>query len=123
MLQKGKCKYCDQMFMIDNDEELTEEELSIEATRQCNCSLASNSRIRETKKCKVKENINQLFGMDEATAIILIENIDRIACDNIASITVDSGAGYKGKMYMTSKGAIKVERNVSKKISMEEQYE
>ncbi|MCM1219383.1 MAG: hypothetical protein NC548_33305 [Lachnospiraceae bacterium] len=38
----------------------------------------------------------------------------------IASITIDTGFGIKGKVSFTSKGRVKVEQTVSKKTSLEE---
>ncbi len=38
----------------------------------------------------------------------------------IAAITVDTGQGIKGSVKLTNKGFIRIEKNVSKKVSLEE---
>ena len=51
--------------------------------------------------------------------MILIEQIERVSRGYIAKITVDSGDGYKGSLTTTPKGALKVEKAISKKITRE----
>lgn len=120
----GACKFCHQNFALEVLKEgMSEEKLEELATRKCDCNEARNYLSREKKRDKVIGNIVELFGEASTTSTILIEQIDRIASGNVLKVTVDSGNGYKGTLQMTSKGTLKVERSISRKLSKEETYE
>ena len=47
------------------------------------------------------------------------ECVDPVIRYRISSITIDTDSGIKGKVSMTGKGMVKVEKNVSRKTSLE----
>ena len=116
----GNCKFCGQTFAIETIAEGgSQEKLDKHATRMCTCAEAKEWSKAENSKDRVEKNIKELFGAESDTTKILIENIERVSLGDIAKITVDSGDGYKGSLTKTPKGALKVEKNISKKIMRE----
>ena len=89
------------------------------ATRKCKCSEAREWVEFENSKERTEKKIKELFESDCTITEILISNIESVAKRDIAKITIDSGAGYKGSLSVTPKGSLKVEKNISKKITWE----
>lgn len=116
----GACIFCGQTFAIETiGEGGDEEKLNKHATRMCKCAEAKEWSKKENSKERVEKNIKELFGAESETSTILIEQIERVSRGYIAKITVDSGDGYKGSLTTTPKGALKVEKAISKKITRE----
>lgn len=116
----GACIFCGQSFAIETiGEGGDEEKLNKHATRKCKCAEAKEWVKKENSKDRVEKNIKELFGPESETTMILIEQIERVSRGYIAKITVDSGDGYKGSLTTTPKGALKVEKAISKKITRE----
>lgn len=116
----GECMFCGQAFTIETIAEGgSKETLDKHATRMCTCAEAKEWSKAEKSKDKVEKSIRELFGAESDTTKILIENIERVSKGDIAKITVDSGYGYKGTLTTTPKGVVKVEKNISKKITRE----
>lgn len=116
----GNCMFCGQTFAIETiGEGGSQEKLDKHATRKCLCTEAKEWSKGENSKDKVEKSIRELFGAESDTTKILIENIERVSQGDIAKITVDSGDGYKGSLTTTPKGVLKVEKNISKKITRE----
>ncbi len=121
-LHYGECLFCHQTVTVETPVE-DKEEWDKLATHFYSCNESEKYRKQLKALEKVKENIKELFGESSSTGSLLTEKVGWITNGSVASITVDSGAGYKGKIFMTSKGAVKVERSIGKKVVMEEQYE
>ena len=116
----GTCIFCGQTFAIETiGEGGDEEKLNKHATRMCKCDEAKEWSKKENSKDKVEKNIKELFGVDSVITQVLTEQIDRVSNGYVSKITVDSGSGFKGSLTTTPKGALKVEKNISKKITRE----
>ena len=122
-IQYGSCRYCKQMHSIEVVAPMSAEQLDDAATQICSCSESKNYRTRKSKRIKIENYIDELFGEASATAKVLKNIIPDIANGAISSVTIDTGDGYKAKIQMTGKGTIKVERNVAKKATREVEYE
>lgn len=116
----GNCIYCGQSFAIETVGEGGDQNiLDKHATRMCKCGQAKEYVKRENSQTRVENNIKELFGADSTITTILTEQIERVSHGDIAKITVDTGDGYKGSLTTTPKGNLKVEKNISKKITRE----
>lgn len=110
----GSCIYCGQIRQIEGQEGMSEEERNRKATELCDCKEA------KTAQEKAEKNIHQMFGEDfPETEEILLAAVKYIESGDIDSITIDTGMRVKGKVSMTSKGNIKVERTKTLKTSLE----
>ena len=116
----GSCMFCGQSFAIETIGEGGDQTiLDKHATRMCKCDEAKEFKKKENSKTKVENNIKELFGAESSITQILTEQIERVSSGDIAKITVDTGDGYKGSLTTTPKGNLKVEKNISKKITRE----
>lgn len=70
---------------------------------------------------KAKRTIERQFGKYlPGTAVELLKTaVELIGEDRIDSLTLDAGNGLKGKISMTSKGNIKVEKTETRKETQE----
>lgn len=116
----GSCKFCGQTFAIETVDEGDDQEiLDKQATRMCLCAEAKEWCKAENSKNKAENNIKELFGANSIITEILVEQLERVSSGDIVKITVDAGDGYKGSLTTTQKGKLKVEKNISKKITRE----
>lgn len=117
----GTCKHCGQIHHMNTTGQCTEEQLNDWATEMCDCAGAKIEKRQKKTEEKVKNNIEKLFRESyPETADILRQAVAPVVKSTIASITIDTGHGIKGKVTLTSKGTVKVEQSVSKKTSLEE---
>lgn len=117
----GICKHCGQVHHMQTSGPCTEEQLDEWATGMCDCSGAKAEKRRKETGEKAKTNIEKLFREHyPETADILRYATAAVIQYKIASITVDTGHGIKGKVTLTGKGKVRVEQIVSKKTSLEE---
>lgn len=116
----GKCIYCGQQHMVEVPDTTTEKERDIAATEQCKCEQAK--KAQETTKVKLQSemNIENYFAKEfPEVAEILKAAVGPIAQRKIEKITIDTGWGIEGKISITSKGKIKVEKKETKKSAVE----
>lgn len=119
-VQLGACIYCGQIFNLQTSGQCTDEQLNRWATEQCDCSGARIERKAAESEEKAKDNIEKLFRENSPEAADLMKLAVRpVREQKIASITVDTGFGAKGSVKLSSKGAIKVEKSISRKTSLE----
>ena len=81
------------------------------------------SKLHQQKKRmeKAKRTIERQFGkyLPETAVGLLKTAVELIGEDQIDSLTLDAGNGLKGKISMTSKGNIKVEKTETRKETQE----
>ena len=120
-LEYGACVYCGQVFQMETSGECTEEQLNRWATEKCDCSAAKTDRRKAAKEENARNNIEKLFRENYPEAADLMRMaVHPVMQQKIAAITVDTGQGIKGSVKLTNKGFIRIEKNVSKKVSLEE---
>lgn len=116
----GACIYCGQIYQLETTGICTEEQLDRWATDKCDCGGAKEERRKAKTEEAAKDNIEKLFRENYPKAAdIMRECVDPIIRYRISSIIIDTGSGIKGKVSMTGKGMVKVEKNVSRKTSLE----
>lgn len=119
-IQQGACIYCGQIYQMETTGTCTEEQLDRWATEKCDCGGAKAEKRRAKTEETAKTNIEKLFRENYPEAAdIMWKSVNHIIENKIASITIDTGFGIKGKVSLTNKGMVKVEKTVSKKTSLE----
>jgi len=119
-MKTGKCIYCGQQNMVDIPDTATEQDCDIKATEQCKCEQAKKAKELKKIKLKSEANIEEYFTKDfPEMAEILKAAVGPIAQRKIEKITIDTGWGIQGKISITSKGKIKVEKVETKKLAVE----
>ena len=117
----GTCKFCGQGHHMQTTGSCTEEQLNDWATEMCDCYKAKVEKNRAKAEETGKNNIEYLFRENYPEAAdILRYATAAVVRGKIASITVDTGYGIRGKVTLTSKGKVKIEQTVSRKTSLEE---
>lgn len=96
------------------------------ATELCDCYEATVYATKKKKKERAIQAVEEQFGenadnnkVDDEVKKLLLDIIDLIAECKINSSTIDIGRGLKAKITLTSKGALKVERCRTEKITKE----
>ena len=83
--------------------------------------MCRGSKLCQQKKTDGKGKVERQFGKYlPKTAVELLKTaVELIEEDQIDSLTLDVGNGLKGKISMTSKGNIKVEKTETRKETQE----
>lgn len=120
-VQTGSCRFCGQMAQIETLLPWPQEKLDEAATEMCKCGAAQNYASRKKRMEKAKRTIERQFGkyLPETAVGLLKTAVELIGEDQIDSLTLDAGNGLKGKISMTSKGNIKVEKTETRKETQE----
>lgn len=120
-IQTGSCRFCGQMAQIETLLPWPQEKLDEAATEMCKCGAAQNYASRKKRVEKAKRTIERQFGkyLPETAVGLLKTAVELIGEDQIDSLTLDAGNGLKGKISMTSKGNIKVEKTETRKETQE----
>ena len=118
--QTGTCIYCGQTMMFDTIGVADKEQLDKWATEKCTCEKAKKMQEKVKAKHSAEENIRTMFRerYPEVEAIMQAA-LPYIEGEDVLKVTIDTGAGVKGSICMTSKGTIKVEMATSSKRAME----
>ena len=120
-VQTGSCRFCGQMAQIETLLPWPQEKLDEAATELCGCAAAQNYASRKKRMEKAKCTVERQFGKYlPKTAVELLKTaVELIEEDQIDSLTLDVGNGLKGKISMTSKGNIKIEKTETRKETQE----
>lgn len=122
-IETGECIYCGQIqqFEIEDGIHLSAEERNRKATELCDCPEARGVQDSVEVKTKTQENIRKLFHDDQPEMEkLLADNIEYIQ-DGVFTEVVAKTVSVKGRISITSKGKIKVEREQKKKTTLENQ--
>lgn len=113
----GVCRFCYQTRIIKGRADMTEEEITEEATRSCDCEAAETYRIRMKRLEKAKKNIEELFGENAGGFAQRIEiknlmecGVDVINDGDVRGITINLNKGLKCKIAVMADDRIKVSR-------------
>lgn len=113
----GACKFCGQAAARKALEEWGQEEIDELVTETCECFDAGIYSLKKGREERANVRIELLFGEGNQSVVVpdaavsLLHGAVHPICEGlIKSITVDIGDGVKGKINITSKGSIKVER-------------
>ena len=119
MNRTGKCIYCGQINYIDCKDDATEEEKDKLATEICTCEKAKAAREKMEEASGASENIKELFQDNPAVEEIFTLALKYIQAGEITEIMVKTGKQIRGKMRITAKETIRVERIENKKKARE----
>ncbi|HJC25384.1 MAG TPA: hypothetical protein H9761_17080 [Candidatus Eisenbergiella merdavium] len=120
-IETGECIYCGQVnqFEVEDGIGLSEEEKNRKATEVCTCEEAKNVHDQEQILTKAQKNIKTLFHEDQPEMeMMLNEAMCFIYNGTLDKCTLTSGS-TTGRVSITSKGMIKVERERKTKSSLE----
>lgn len=113
----GSCKFCGQAAAQKALEEWGQEEIDELVTETCECLDARIYSLKKGRKERADARIESLFGegngsviVPDAAVSLLHEAVYPVCEGFIKSVTMDIGDGIRGKISITSKGSIKVER-------------
>lgn len=122
----GTCRFCGQTASSKALEEWSQEEIDELTCELCGCAEAKAYAYKKRQKERAREKIELLFGKSNGEVIVPNAAVELLhaavvpVCEGIInSITADIGDGVKGKISITSKGAIKVERTKTDKSTYE----
>ena len=117
----GQCIYCGQTRMVDVGEEIpTKEELNKRATEKCECEAAKHAQDRVKVQTQAENNVESLFQKEfPVVARLLKAAVIPSMCGEMDGIVIDTGARVKGRVSVTSKGKVKVERIETRKSVLE----
>lgn len=91
------------------------------ATELCGCGEALYYTSRKKRMEAAKRMVNRQFEtrLSEKAVKVLELAVELIEADQIDSLTLDTGKGLKGKVSITARGGIKVEKTETKKEAQE----
>lgn len=118
--QTGTCIYCGQTMIFDTIGLADKEQLDKWATEKCTCEKAKKMQEKVKAKHSAEENIRTMFRERYPEVEAIMQSaLPYIEGEDVLKVTIDTGAGVKGSICMTSKGTIKVEMATSSKRAME----
>lgn len=120
-VQTGSCRFCGQMAQIENLVPWPQEKVDEAATELCGCEAAQNYTSRKKRIERAKRTVKRQFEtcLPDRAVKILETAVELIEEAQIDSLTLDAGNGLKGKVSITAKGGIKVEKTETRKETQE----
>lgn len=117
---KGTCPYCGQIHMFKVFQEPDEETLTKWAIERCDCTGAKEEAENGRKKQRAYENIDYVTREEEKEiAECLKAWVPLIMDGQTEKIQVVLLSGAKIHIAQSKAGGVKVERTVTKKVTME----
>ena len=121
--QFGECRFCGQSKMLHTAMPWNQEDCNEAATEMCTCAKADAYSKRKRRKEKIFSSIEKEFGEKGKTPIPAVNEIMLAAAQAIIEYKIDSVTvkvnNAKYTMSMTSKGAVKTGRTVTRSDSVE----
>lgn len=115
----GRCRYCGQIIYLGRS--IPEDQSEEAATLACNCKEGVYYRTRIKRIEQTDDNIDLAFIENHPEMAQLLKDAVPLLIDyKIAKISIDTGKNIKGTVSMTTKGNLKVEKQVSKKVTYDE---
>lgn len=118
-LETGTCKYCKQAKVIEvpDSMELSQAEIDIEVTEQCNCPSACHERKKQAKIARANAKIQEIIPQ-ETTAGTRIREVLMLAAVMIAECDIENMSIKCGSSQVrikeTANGGIKIEKKTTK---------
>lgn len=104
--EKGRCKFCNQIMMIEVPDSYTQEMIDEEVSKKCNCPEAQGYAEIDTQINLATEEINRAFEKKanlNALKKILLSSVEPIARKSLDKIQL-SKDGYSVTMKKTKDG-------------------
>lgn len=119
VIQIGACPFCGQTYQMETSGMCTDEQLNRMAVEKCDCCDAMKFKKKDRKKKNAYQDIENLFGEFGEVRDIFGQVVNLIVEDQITSVTIKINGNVTGKISCTSKGNIKVEKEMKQKIALE----
>ena len=121
------CRFCGQIGQVYGTRALPEEQVIEAVTEACSCMDAVRYRNRRKQQNKVRKVLDRYFRTDgepalaggEAQMQTLYEIGDLICMGHVQSAVVECDTGLKIKIRSTSKGAVRIEQSMTRKVGEE----
>lgn len=121
--QLGECRFCGQSKMLHTAMKWNQEDCNEAATEMCTCAKADAYSKRKRRKEKIYSSIEENFGESSNTPLPAVKEIMEAAAQPIIEYKIDSVTvkvnNAKFTMSMTSKGAVKIGRTITRSDSVE----
>lgn len=113
----GTCRFCHQTVMVEElPEGMTRDEA---ATRACTCPVATEYRDRLESVESAKVQIQTMFAESEIAMNVLMAAVPGISEGKIDKVSVTISSITKAHIFLTSKGKIKILKEIKKQESSE----
>lgn len=119
---QGACRYCGQIQMTKIILNWDVNKIDQIVTEQCSCSEAKEFVRFQQARTKAKQSVDKLFsesktaGIPKGTNEFLHSVIDAVADGIIENANITVRSGLKANIKMTSKGCIRVKREVKSEV-------
>lgn len=119
---QGACRYCGQIKMTKFISKWDAKLIDQIVTEQCSCSEAKEFVKFEKSRMKAKESAEKLFsesktaGIKSGTVDLMNVIIDAVADGTIEKANISVVSGIRANIQMTSKGCIRVKREVRSEV-------
>lgn len=117
--ETGTCKYCKQVRVIEVPDSmvLTQMEIDIEASEQCDCPMATHERKKQEMIARANAKIQEIIPFESKTGTRIREVLMLAAVMlseyDIDNISIKFGSSQT-KMKLTGNGGIKIEKKTTK---------
>lgn len=119
----GGCKYCGQVatFEVPDawEDRLTEEFLTEEATKRCNCVEALTASEKDNARIRAEKYVDRCLE-DKVIADFAKDAIPHVIQGKIEAITINVGLGEKLVLKTSSKRYITAKHSITRQTAMEE---
>lgn len=119
--RNGACVFCGQIGAIEVPVNWKDEDVDELITETCKCEGARGYARAKRRKERAKETVEKQFaetGIGRRVIQVMQETVDVVAEGYCDSVTIAAG-NIKGKISMSAKGTIKVEKIKTEKESRE----
>ena len=119
----GACKYCGQVATFEVPDawgdRLTEEFLTEEATKRCNCVEAQTAAGRDNARIRAEKYVDRCIE-DKEIAGFVKDAIPYVIKGKIEAITINVGLGEKLVLKTSTKRYISAKHSITRQTAMEE---
>lgn len=125
----GVCRFCYQSRIVRGAADMTEEQITETATRQCSCEAAKKYRTKVLRAETAKKHVDKLFGDKNETSNFaqpdeildfMKHGIDVINNGYMKNLTINMIKGLKCKIALTTDDKIKVSREAKSVVEFKE---
>lgn len=121
--KEGGCRFCGQIATLEVDPEWQQSVIDELATECCDCNDAMDYARKKAQKENARAYIREQFAREierkEGLEELLYSIADMAVEEKIKSVSIDITGRVKGRVGMTAKGTVKIERTKTDKESGE----
>lgn len=115
-LKTGYCNYCGNSRMVYVPESWSQVEIDIQATKECDCPMATRERNYKIQKVAAEDNIRRLLEeTDPEIADLLIEAVGLVQRGMCSKLTIMISRQTRVTLRKSKDGALKCDKVTSLK--------